>query len=140
MDEELVASESELRSLERQDAEEAAKTPDSHETATCRQNKLKLLVRSHAIREAASPPPDPSRAAEKPVEPTDETSSVQSEAPGERLEVTVIVVNKNISEFLKTDLFGRMSASTSRRQRRRRKRARLRCRTKRLTPTTPAST
>ena len=33
----------------------------SHESVACRQSKVKLLVRSHAIREAASPPPDPAQ-------------------------------------------------------------------------------
>lgn len=66
MDEELVSLEAEHR-LVADDAhadEDETKTASAenlnHESVNCRHNKLKLLVRSHAIREAASPPPDPS--------------------------------------------------------------------------------
>ena len=88
MDGELVASEPEVQSPEKQDAEETARAPDYHETVAYRQNKLKLLVRSHAIREAASPPPDPTRASDKSPKTIDETLNVDSEVINETAEVT----------------------------------------------------
>lgn len=48
---------------------------------SCRQTKLKLLVRSHAIREAASPPPDPLLGPERVAKFSDGRPSSKLEGP-----------------------------------------------------------